>query len=131
MIDHPRCMLMPGLNSLHITLLYGKNKKQHFLYLPCCSNRAFCFFKSSMSCWWVWFFRLMYWMYSVALSRICAREACLTEFCQQKFQRAMGQCGVYFIRVKQDIFTVNTVLNIHIPNSFKSVLSNKSKKQNY
>lgn len=60
---------------------------------PCCSSRAFCFFRSSMSCWWVWFFRLMYWMYSVALSRICALEACLTEFCQQKFQRAMGQCS--------------------------------------
>lgn len=53
-----------------------------------------------MSCWWVWFFRLMYWMYSVALSRICAREACLTEFCQQKFQRAMEQCcSVYLFRL--------------------------------
>lgn len=53
-------------------------------YLPCCSRRAFCLFRSSMSCWWVWFFRLMYWMYSVALSRICAREACFTECCQQQ-----------------------------------------------
>lgn len=44
-------------------------------YSPCCSNTAFCFFRSSMSCWWVWFFRLMNWMYSVALSRIWAREA--------------------------------------------------------
>lgn len=53
-------------------------------HLPCCSSSVFCFFRSSISCWWVWFFRLMYWMYSVALSRICAREACLTfEFCQQ------------------------------------------------
>lgn len=42
---------------------------------PCCSSTAFCFFRSSISCWWVWFFRLMNWMYSVALSRICAREA--------------------------------------------------------
>lgn len=29
-----------------------------------------------MSCWCVWFFRRMYWMYSVALSRIWARDAC-------------------------------------------------------
>lgn len=50
--------------------------KYHELpHSPCCSNTAFCFFRSSMSCWWVWFFRLMNWMYSVALSRICAREA--------------------------------------------------------
>lgn len=50
--------------------------KYHALpHSPCCSNTAFCFFRSSMSCWWVWFFRLINWMYSVALSRICAREA--------------------------------------------------------
>ncbi len=76
----------------HSSNITQKRHQQQFLHLPCCSNSVFCFFRSSMSCWWVWFFRLMYWMYSVALSRICAREACLTEFCQQKFQRAMGQC---------------------------------------
>lgn len=43
---------------------------------PCCSSSAFCRLRSSMSCWCVWFFRRMYWMYSVALSRIWARDAC-------------------------------------------------------
>lgn len=49
--------------------------------IPCCSSSAFCLFRSSISCWCVWFFRLMYWMYSVALSRIWARDACLVDCC--------------------------------------------------
>lgn len=44
--------------------------------IPCCSSSAFCRFRSSISCWCVWFFRLIYWMYSVALSKIWARDAC-------------------------------------------------------
>lgn len=43
---------------------------------PCCSRRAFCRLRSSMSCWCVWFFLRIYWIYSVALSRIWARDAC-------------------------------------------------------
>lgn len=89
------------LIEYYISLLkdYMQRHQQQVLHLPCCSSSAFCFLRSSMSCWWVWFFRLMYWMYSVALSSICAREACLTEFCQQKFQKTMGQsCSVYLCR---------------------------------
>lgn len=69
--EHPVTIRITKLKNKRESLV----KYQELPYLPCCSSTAFCFFRSSMSCWWVWFFLLMNWIYSVALSRICAREA--------------------------------------------------------
>lgn len=79
--------------------------------IPCCSSTAFCFFRSSMSCWWVWFFRLMNWMYSVALSRICAREA--WRFKQAEFvhvSRSLGmQLSLGFIKWQLSTTIIHSV----------------------
>lgn len=58
---------------------------------PCCSRRAFCLLRSSMSCWCVWFFRRMYWMYSVALSRIWARDACCNSGKRQRQDKDLAR----------------------------------------
>lgn len=44
-----------------------------------------------MSCWCVWFFRRMYWMYSVALSRIWARDACCNSGKSQRQDKDLVQ----------------------------------------
>lgn len=47
-----------------------------------------------MSCWCVWFFRRMYWMYSVALSRIWARDACCNSEKRQRQDKDLARvCG--------------------------------------
>lgn len=43
--------------------------------LLCCSRILFCRFKSSMSCWWEKFLRLINWIKSAAFLSICARLA--------------------------------------------------------
>lgn len=60
---------------------------------PCCSSSAFCRLRSSMSCWCVLFFRRMYWMYSVALSRIWARDACCNSGKSQRQDKDLVQGG--------------------------------------
>lgn len=49
-----------------------------------------------MSCWCVWFFLRIYWIYSVALSRIWARDAC----CNRR--ESKGGQNKDLVRVNQD-----------------------------
>lgn len=54
-----------------------------------------------MSCWCVWFFRRMYWMYSVALSRIWARDACCNSGKSQRQDKDLVQGGKLEIYLSQ------------------------------